>query len=39
MLTEQKKRPQRIVALEKHPQRVVALEKQPQGKISCCGCF
>jgi len=28
-LTEQKKR----------PQRVVALEKQPQREISCCGCF
>jgi len=28
-LIEQKKRPQRVVALQKHP----------QSEISCCGCF
>jgi hypothetical protein len=39
MLIEQKKIPQRIVALEKQPQNVVALEKKPQWEMSCCGCF
>jgi len=26
-------------AEKKRPQRVVALQKQPQREISCCGCF
>jgi len=24
---------------KKRPQRILALEKQPQHKILCCGCF
>jgi len=24
---------------KKRPQRVVALQKEPQREISCCGCF
>jgi len=39
MRTAQKKRPQRVVALEEQPQRVAALKKQPQREISCCGYF
>jgi len=28
-----------LIEQKKQPQRVVALEKQLQREISCCGCF